>query len=118
MADTGLRATLRGALLHYRAWWLVILALLCWAAVTANCEGGGESTIRYQHLIAYQSIIGSVACGELPEYGGCPVYAWSPWTLAGSGSDPCVLAPVPRAGECVFLLTTAYDEADNADCGN
>lgn len=97
----------------------MLLALMCWAAATVDCAGNPEiDTIRYVHQVAYQSVIGSVLCGDDPAYGGCPVYAFSPFTVAGNSTDPCVLVPVPRAGECAFLLTTAYDEADNPDCGS
>lgn len=96
----------------------MLLVLMCWATATLDCAGNPErDTIRYQHQVAYQSIIGTEACGDLPEYGACPVYALTPFNLAMEGADPCALVPVPLPGECAFLLTTAYDEADNADCG-
>lgn len=91
---------------------------MCWAAATLDCAGNHErDTLRYVHLTAYQSIVGAAACGDDPEYGVCPVYALTPFTVEGDGPDPCALLPVPRPGECAFLLTTAYDEADNPDCG-
>lgn len=100
----------------------MLLALMCWAAVTANCDGGPESSIRYVHKVAYQSIIGTQPCdydddGNPVDDGACPVYALTPFTVARDGADPCAPVPVPGPGECAFLLTTAFDEADNADCG-
>lgn len=99
-----------------------LLAALCWAAVTLNCEGGVEEEVRYRHEVAAIYVVGTQLCGydEVDEpINGCPVYASTDWGLTAFGPEPCLPQdpPDPTPGGVVLMKVTAVDKADNVDCG-
>ncbi len=97
----------------------MILALLCWAAVTTNCDGGPETIAAYEDQGAYVRIVGEQLCIlDDPTSGACPVYLFEPFTLLDLNDDPCVPdLPAPGVGEILLIRTTAIDAAGNLDCG-
>ena len=99
----------------------MLLAALCWAPVLLGCDGLPEpADVRYRHEIATIRAVGSMACGELPQYGACPIYSAEAWAQTAFDWDPCLPwePPAPGRGEVTLMRVTAVDAADNDDCGD
>ncbi len=103
----------------------ILLAVLCWAPVTENCEGGFEVMAAYRHEVAYIRVVGTQPCGwdeagePMAEFGACPVYWREPFVVTAEWPDPCLpVEPLnPGPGEVALLKVTGIDQVGYEDCG-
>jgi hypothetical protein len=101
----------------------MIPALLCWAAVVLDCNGGPEPGVTYRDEVAYIVVTGMQPCDQSippdPQYGDCPIYGYTLFNEVADDADPCVPGTnsSPGPGEVTLIRTTAIDLAGNEDCG-
>jgi hypothetical protein len=108
----------------------LLAALLSWAPPLLDCRGGAEAgPLHYTVRWAFREVIGTTMVSGEP----MPVYSPFSWSaLETVPASYCadlhdgeglrcrwVIPPAPQPAVGAFLVTevTAYDPADNPDCG-